>query len=622
MLTNIIWGEAGESDDHIVPYPDQIDEKPPVLFGDPTKKETNQQISNVSPVEQKKPIIKSEHGVELDGSSKYDISEPASGFGMDSWSEGPVPSSSFAAKADQGSLGTAASSNITKGSKNGSSGDETAQFDKDSEIFENPPEDGRTSNNDPIFGDIGVGNTDELWSSSKDVTGSPLGPTPLSGDSSDLPLGALRTSTDRSETKAQYMLDPSQSFMSEYDKLNEITSHTPQDVQASIDTVEHSGGKSKLVEEKTFVMGAEIQSCQQLNDRTAPTLGEFAEKGNRQKRLLKGQKLDKKSEVRQLHDLSGTWTSSGSPLQLVNSQYATPMVNACPPLALAQQMTLQRPEPFQQKHFASAPLASPLYGNMVNHYPANSVLAQFRPGEGSRELVSSYEVSPANANSLKISEDASVTVSEHSSMEGGKTEVDETFSSFPSLEPNSPIEQDDSNTISMAFDNYSVEESVLYRFRIPLLSLFRLAQSAMQRQYANDTSSRDEVLSNKYIVSHERFPKMPDVETDTNPIDRTVAHLLFHRPLDFSGKPAETPESPLSANVPYERKANPLKSSAKGYFPESFENTQMTSPQGSKSPGIFSKADQSRNGPCFIPSENAPKNENADLGQKKIETSK
>ncbi|KAK4414535.1 hypothetical protein Salat_2866500 [Sesamum alatum] len=114
----------------------------------------------------------------------------------------------------------------------------------------------------------------------------------------------------------------------------------------------------------------------------------------------------------------------------------------------------------------------------------------------------------------------------HSSMEGGKTEVDESFSSFPSLEPNSPIEQDDSNTISMAFDNYSVEESVLCRLQDTIAKLdirirlcirtvlFRLAQSAMQRQYAIDTSSastssRDEVLSNKDIVSHERFPKMP-----------------------------------------------------------------------------------------------------------------
>lgn len=99
------------------------------------------------------------------------------------------------------------------------------------------------SNRDPIFGDKIVGNVDELWSSSKDVTTSPLGPTPLPGDSSDLALRAPSTSSDRSEIRAQYM----QSFISGDDKLNEITSHTPEDVQASIDTSEHSGGKSKLL---------------------------------------------------------------------------------------------------------------------------------------------------------------------------------------------------------------------------------------------------------------------------------------------------------------------------------------------------------------------------------------
>ncbi|PIN09392.1 hypothetical protein CDL12_18025 [Handroanthus impetiginosus] len=379
-----------------------------------------------------------------------------------------------------------------------------------------------------------------------------------------------------------------------------------------------------------------------------------------------------------MHDLSGTWTSSGSPLQHVNGQYTHSMVNPCPPLVLTQQVHLPRPEPFQQKHFPGAPFTSPLYGNMVNRYPATHVLGKFHPGEGSHELVSSgYEViPPATANALKNSEDAVVkplamtpkekieklrrrqqmrailaiqkqqlqfgnqgSVSEHSSMEGGKIEVDESLGSFPSLEANSPIEQDDSNTISMAFDNCSVEESVLYRLqdtiakldiRIRLCirdSLFRLAQSATQRQYPNDTSStsvsgRDEVLGNKDTVSHERFARMPDVETDTNPIDRTVAHLLFHRPLEFTGKPAETPESPASANLPYERKANSSKSLAKGYFPETFNNTLMTSPQGPKSPVIFSEGDQSKNGPSFLTSDNASNNENIDVGQTKIETSK
>lgn len=105
---------------------------------------------------------------------------------------------------------------------------------------------------------------------------------------------------------------------------------------------------------------------------------------------------------------------------------------------------------------------------------------------------------------------------------------------------------------------------------------------------------------------------MPDVETDTNPIDRAVAHLLFHRPVEFSEKPAETPESPASASLPYEKKAKSL-SLTKGYFPESFANTQITSPHGSKSAG-----DQSKNGPSFITwEENASKTENTD-----VETSK
>lgn len=115
-----------------------------------------------------------------------------------------------------------------------------------------------------------------------------------------------------------------------------------------------------------------------------------------------------------------------------------------------------------------------------------------------------------------------------------------------------------------------------------------------------------------FLHFYRRFTRMPDVETDTNPIDRVVAHLLFHRPLEFSGKPAETPELPVSANLPYEKKANSLKSLTKGYFPESFENTQITSPQGSKSAGIFSEGDQAKNGPSFVTSENASNIENSD----------
>ncbi|KAH6824594.1 hypothetical protein C2S53_010408 [Perilla frutescens var. hirtella] len=685
-LTNIIWGEAGESDDHIVPYPDQIVEKPSILFGDPPKKETNQQTSNTSPPEQKNPPTKAVHGVELNSNSKYDTGEPAKGFGHTSWSDGPDISSSNVAKAELDSVGATVSENIKKSLESGSLTDETAKFKKDSEIFENPSEDGEQgdfvdydwgnigsfddldrifSNQGPIFGDMSVGHADELWSPSKDVTSSPIGTTPLSGDSSDLPFRALTTSNDLAEIKDEYMLD------------------TSQPLQASLDIIEHFGGKSNLLgKEKTPAMVGRTQAClSQLNDGTAATPTEFTGKlfscvqANRQKRLLKGQKLDKKSAVRQLHNSSGTWTSSGSTLQQVNGQYATSMINAGPPLVLTQQSSLPRLERFQQKYFPTTPLGTPLYGNMVNHYPTTTVLPQFHPGDENHELMSSsYEVPLASSNSIRNSEDAAakppamtprekieklrrrqqmrailaiqkqqlqfgnqVSVSEHSGMEGGKIEVNESLGTFPSLEPNSPAEHYDSSAISMTFDNCSVEESVLNRLQDTIAkldiqirlcirdSLFRLAQSAVQRQYHNDTSStstssRDEVLCNKDVVGHERFTSMPDVETDTNPIDRAVAHLLFHRPLDqFSGKPADAPDSPLSASLPYEKKVTPSESLIKGHFAESFGNTQITSPQGSKTAGVFSEGDQSKNGHTFTPSENVSNTENTGVVQAKVE---
>lgn len=102
------------------------------------------------------------------------------------------------------------------------------------------------SNQDPLFGNMSVGQADELWSPSKDVTSSPLGTTPLSGDSSDPPFGALRASIDQSEVKAdEYMLDSSQPLG--YKKPSENPSQVPQDVQASLDIIEHFGGKSNLL---------------------------------------------------------------------------------------------------------------------------------------------------------------------------------------------------------------------------------------------------------------------------------------------------------------------------------------------------------------------------------------
>ena len=48
--------------------------------------------------------------------------------------------------------------------------------------------------------------------------------------------------------------------------------------------------------------------------------------------------------------------------------------------------------------------------------------------------------------------------------EGADLEVED-ISNFPALDPNSPLEQDDSNTVSVAVDDYSAEETVLFRLQ-------------------------------------------------------------------------------------------------------------------------------------------------------------
>ncbi|CDP20199.1 unnamed protein product [Coffea canephora] len=192
-------------------------------------------------------------------------------------------------------------------------------------------------------------------------------------------------------------------------------------------------------------------------------------------------------------------------------------------------------------------------------------------------------------------------------MEGENIEAEENLSTVASLEPNSPIERDDSNTACVPRDDCSVQDSILYQLqdivakldmRIRLCirdSLFRLAQSAGQRQNASDTSSsnksnRDEVLSKEEINTHNRFLKASEAETETNPIDRTVAHLLFHRPLELTGKIVETPEPNLSAKLlHYDRQPSSSISLQTNNLPRRLENKQILSHEESEVPCLFRK---------------------------------
>ncbi|KAF9596869.1 hypothetical protein IFM89_013917 [Coptis chinensis] len=140
---------------------------------------------------------------------------------------------------------------------------------------------------------------------------------------------------------------------------------------------------------------------------------------------------------------------------------------------------------------------------------------------------------------------------QHPDTEGSTIEAEENLKVTPSMELSSPIERDDSNTVAMETENGSLEVRVLdqlqdvigkldIKVRLSIRdSLFRLAQSATQRHNTIDTSSTNNNMqcdgaTTKEADEYNRLHRIPEVERDTNPMDRTVAHLLFHQPLEPS----------------------------------------------------------------------------------------
>ena len=116
---------------------------------------------------------------------------------------------------------------------------------------------------------------------------------------------------------------------------------------------------------------------------------------------------------------------------------------------------------------------------------------------------------------------------------------------------------------------------------------------------------------------------MSEAETETNPIDRTVAHLFFHRPLELSGKHPETPESPASTKFPCERESVGLMSLPMGCISDNSQVKQKLTHQVSKGPSPSmdpQHVEQFKNSPWVDTSENASKYGPAD-GVAEVEAS-
>ncbi|XP_060217505.1 protein LNK2 isoform X2 [Lycium barbarum] len=637
-LTDIIWGETGESDDHTVPYPDGSEGKAPA-YGDNIKKEWDMEASNIKPTDQKKLTTKADlSNIKQDRSSKRDTGGATitAGYRVDL---GADLSLTNATKTNQDSLGAEASNNLTEVPKHERLRDERNRLGDDSRVFHHQNEeleqgdfidygwanigsfddlDKIFSNNDPIFGDTSLPNTLDLWSSCKDVTSSPDRSVPVSIDSPSLTLGSPSSPSERLEIKAEYRLDQEKSSTVDEENANDITS----DVHLCTDARDHDGGKSMRLPK---------------------------EKGNNRERILKGRlKLEQEGEFAQLQELCGS-------LSPHLNKFGMPSVTnqPCPALELSQQSLLQGPECLQHKHFPGPLFASSIYGDTGNYCSPMPVWSPFHSGQASHQhVLSSYKSSPGNSSHFSKSQDASskplmMTPQEKieklrrrqqlramlaiqkqqrqfscQPKEGGS--VEENMSCIPSVDPSSPLEQGESNTVCLAVEDPSVEDAALYllqdviskldlKIRLCIRdSLFRLAQSATLRQCGNDSCSSRKggrEVSKEEMNTNSR---LPHVETETNPIDRTVAHLLFYNPSELPSKLAEFPKSSMFSVLNCERKEVGLPSFPSRFLQQNSETNPTTAYQGPKASASHNEVDIMKSSPCLKTFENASNNEGAD----------
>ncbi|XP_020215263.1 protein LNK2 isoform X2 [Cajanus cajan] len=685
-LANIVWGEEGETDDHIVPYPEASEDLR-------DKKGWNQEDSVTKLIEQKTIEAKAEiHQGKQGSSSKLDIIEGQSPTesGTKSWND---LSLSSAAKTDQGSLGAEVSKNLEstqiekdeekQGDFANYAWDNIGSFDDLDRIF---------SNDDPIFGNVSLENSDELWSS-KDVSSSTV-PILLEAPS---PASALRNRSEPLEIKAEYAQQNDQSFSPRFKRISDSSSH--HDIQnAPANTYNVGYARDRVIppeKEQQDMVGRTTPVTSTLASENVPTAKGLTVKDFGQKNQFKARKKSQgKQEGKTLQEFYSSWSPSSTTSGKFQNQLVSSVIQSSPSSILGQQNQLQGPETLYQD-ITNTYVTSPAYGSLTNTYPSISSMSMLPQAQSGvlmqQHLLSGYEASlgvmnpvskpvdlvkplimtpqekieklrrrqqmqamlaiqkqqqefghqiPSNNKSMNKKCDIEM----HSQVCDGADPEIEDLRTLPALDP--PTEQDDSNTISSAIDDHFVEDTVLYmlqdiiskldvKIRLCIRdSLFRLAQNAMQRNYASDTSSANNCSTeeHKVVAREERSSQnrctgngIADVETKTNPIDRTVAHLLFHRPLELTRNYPDKLESPISAKMQFESKGTNLENFLMGCLPdEDLNSNQQFSHQGLKnSCCVFEtlSKDQFKNNDCIDTSENASNNELADAGDQVLEAS-
>ncbi|KAK9123229.1 hypothetical protein Sjap_012831 [Stephania japonica] len=579
-IGDVIWGETSESDDHIVPYPEGHEEKPLAGFGERSKKEFSQEVSNGKFAEENMPESKNESlRPKLESKPQFNSNDlPTPEFDMNSWVETEI-SRLDSGKGDSAQLdsGLGLFGNDFEDKQHGGFLDENwasiGNFDDLDRIFRNE---------DSIFKCGSLENADELWSSSADVFSSPLKSLSLSMGSPTSGLKAFNSISEKFELGAETcpQNDPSIGY-----GLGNKT-HPGSDVGTDVETrKDNAAGKGPC----NFA----DRAIERLNMPTA------SDEGNRKRKSSKYFKKEENS-IKTSEGLSDDCYMTANQFPPFGSQLTT-SVQTFPSSVLSPQMQPSEPKmylpPYHHHLFVGGGNHTHLSVMMPNVHSEKDGHQSGRPGyefplespktENSwNEFQGTLTMTPqAKLEKLRRRQKMQAMLAiqkqqqqfgqrvpciDHSSTENylpenqsqdtetSGLEVDENLKASL-FRPSSPQKKDNSNSISMVIDNYSLAESVLdqlqevikkldMKIRLCIRdSLFRLAHSAIQRNKTTDMSSTtsgrvgirttagDETDDRVTRIPPFRLTRIPDAETETNPIDRTVAHLLFNRLSQLSG---------------------------------------------------------------------------------------
>ncbi|XP_042395872.1 protein LNK2-like isoform X1 [Zingiber officinale] len=599
QIGNTMWCEFSENEANIMPYPNGADKNPLPPLGNYKRKKNDEANTSLRSSEHSSGSKNDILGINQDNSSTFITSEElvAAQLDVDSWPDLPSLSASLSKEYNDSCNRDAMEAQLMLDISGTKKLDKIrVQFDSPSEIFNNDKDDEENgtfldcdwanigdiedldnifSGNDSIFGHEMVGNVDEFLTATSDVISStvqsialpdmPLCKEQPSGyDSSSFHLDELSTGKEALEEKRG---DSTVRTRREYYEEQNLFSNQPNIQKRTLTSHKKSEekGKCKELDDTSAMWSCSTNESRQLLSSTTDACT---------KTVMDSFESSTERQVRAPEDVE----QLDSPNQFMLSGYAY-TAYPFPTIPISQNVYTKTN---QEKTLSVGHKLLADFSKRPNGLSrlSDSASRPLTPQEKIEKLRRRQKMQAMLAIQQQQQQFAHPSTSDSGvpqSCSPKKQPVESRTNSAADLisnkhfpaERNILADQEEPWTISSIIDGQSLEETIYYQLqdaieqldgRIRLCirdSLFRLAQSAMERQSSSDRNStnksdRDEDELSAYDDTKKscKNSKWTSVETGTNPIDRTVAHLLFHRPSELSTRAVkeEIPQSPALYN--------------------------------------------------------------------------